>query len=771
MKPTLKIGEWQVDPIDGQIRRDDEIRRLRPKAMGVLCCLAETPGELVTRDTIIDNVWGRQLISDEPLTTCIAELRRGLDDSATSPRFIQTVPKRGYLLVAEVTLLADEENTLATATLTAAATGAQGDPAEALTPQLAATGQTRSATTPKLPQLLWVVGIVVAALVLILYWNPQLVGPGLTTTPPPTHAAPQAAQPRPVPTIAVFPFLNLTPDPANDYFGDGLAEEILNSLTHIEGLRVRSRTSSFALKNQNLGARQIAQRLQVTHILEGSVRRNGDRLRISAQLIDVNTDTHIWSEVFEKQLAHSFEIQGEIATRVSDSLELALDLEAQRKLADVGTTNMAAYNLYLQGRQLIALRSSSSVISAIDVFTKALTLDSNYAQAYLGLADANLLAPLYNDYPGANYFEKALTAVETALRLSPDYGEAYATLGAIHEELGQFVAAETAFKVALERAPRYPTTYHWYGFMLYTTARQEEADQMLRLAIAQDPLSHLISYALSGNLVAMGRIDEAETHYRATIAADPTFFWAYEGMGELNWNGRGDLAAAARWYRKASDFDPNSTYFKSLLGAIYLDNSQPELAQQWISSASDLRPDSFLVLTHRALLALYRGQADESAALAKQVLKGEPRNYLAAMMARNHNLAAGDFDAAQAHYTHAYPELLAKPLQLDVGNFQAAVDLALVLLLSGDRELADTLLTAAWPIAQQYPRHGLPYRLSDVKILALQGRQPEAIALLSQAIESGWRPYWWLHIEHDPALASLHDQPGYADLLTLLRPH
>ena len=167
--------------------------------------------------------------------------------------------------------------------------------------------------------------------------------------------------------------------------------------------------------------------------------------------------------------------------------------------------------------------------------------------------------PQHAEKSSAEYYDKANQAIETALDINPNLGEAYATLGAVRHELFEYEDAERAFKVAVERAPRYPTTYHWYGFLLYDMARQEEAHDMLSRAVRQDPLSSILNYAVASNLLAMGRVDEAEAGFRAVIDADPEFAWAYEGMGELNWNGRGRLDTAADWYKTAVRYDPDSS--------------------------------------------------------------------------------------------------------------------------------------------------------------------------------------------------------------------
>ncbi len=736
MKPTLVIGEWEVDPISGQIRRSDEIRHLRPKAMAVLECLADAKGELLERDVIIARVWNRALVTDEPLTTCIAELRRVLGDEASEPRYIQTVPKRGYRLVA--TLAAIDES------------------ADQVSETVAAAGNTQQ----KL-RFAWLV-LPVAALALLAYWAGSSMT-GMDPSPPGDSVTDNS--PAEPPTIAVLPFLNISSDPENDYIGEGIAEEILNSLTKISDLRVRSRNSSFALQGRNIDISTIAERLKVSYILEGSVRRSSDMLRITAQLIDVEADAHIWSEVFEKDPQNIFEVQGEIATRISDVLEIALDLDQQKQLSDVGTTNKEAYEHYLWGRQLLARRTTISITTAVDVFSRALELDPNYAQAYLGIADANLLLPQYNDLPDADYYESGLEAVNIALQLDPELGEAYPTLGSIREELHDFAGAEEAFEIALTRAPRFATTYHWYGFLLYAMARQEDAHEMLLLAIEQDPLSNLLSYGLSANLVAMGRFDEAEARYRKIIESDPEFSWAYEGMGELNWNGRGQLDAAAEWYEIAIRYDPDSSYFPALLGAIYLDSDKPDEAAEWIGMAMQIQPRSPMARSHDALLHAYNGDYSSAYRIALSILDDDPKHYLALHIARNYDLRNGNLEAAKARYAAGFPELLSSGVQLNVGNFQAAVDLALVLQRMEDGAQADILLDRAWAIASNYPRHGLPYRLSDVKILSLEGRHDDAFGLLVSSIRSGWRPYWWLFLEHDPALEPVRADARFQSLM------
>ncbi|UCG74050.1 MAG: winged helix-turn-helix domain-containing protein [Chromatiales bacterium] len=734
---VLLIGDWEVRQFEGVIRGPEGEQRLRPKSMDVLVCLASRPGDIFERDEIIAAVWGRELISDEPLTACIAELRRVLGDRRDRPSYIQTVPKRGYRLVASVST-------------PAAATGTDSGDAKA---------PAEPAAAPRRSHARVLAAVIVAVLLgAIAYFWPQQVDDQR-----PFVATEGIA-------IAVLPFENLSPDPEDTFLGDGLAEEILSSLTDLEGLRVTSRTSSFALAKQGLDVPELATRLDVSHILEGSVRRSGERLRITAQLIEVANDTRLWSEVFEAGAGDIFRIEREIAIRVADELQLRFRLPDASQPASVGTSNAEAYDWYLRGRDLLARRTTESLGKAIESFRLAHDLDTRFARAYVGLADAYLLMRDYNDRPSEGYLRKALRAADAALRLNPELGEAWTTLGAIrHEEL-DFAGAEEAFQRALELAPQHPKTLHWYGYYLYDTARQDEADRLLRAALERDPLSPILNYAVATNLIVMREFDAAEAGFRSIMKSDAEFAWAYEGMAELNWRGRNRLPEAIEWYRRAIAYDPSSADRRALLGQIYLDNGEFKEAGDQIKAALALRDDSVIVLAHQALQQMHRGELDAAGQTALTALELDPTQYLALYVARNYLLAKQRPTDARRLYATGHPKLFEPEPVLDRGNFQAAVDLALVLEQTGERLQAERLLERAEPIALAFPRAGLPYFLSDVKLLALRGDQDAALERLKFSADQGWRAYWSVFLEPDPALAGLRDNPGFAATVARLRP-
>ena len=259
-------------------------------------------------------------------------------------------------------------------------------------------------------------------------------------------------------SVVVLPFVNMSGDPDNEYFSDGITEELLNALAQLPDLRVPGRTSSFAFKGQNLTIQQIADTLNVAHVLEGSVRRDGDRVLITAQLVDAQTDTQLWSDTYLRELTDIFAIQREIATAIADQLQITLSVGDQRQLATEATENTEAHEAYLLGRYDWNRRTEASLRRAITEFQRAIDLDPSYAEAYSGLADSHLTVDSYvftveeQDYP--TNFERAMIAARRAVSLAPDLGMAHASLGYGLWNVGDWERSEREFERAIELSPR-----------------------------------------------------------------------------------------------------------------------------------------------------------------------------------------------------------------------------------------------------------------------------------------------------------------------------
>ncbi len=348
--------------------------------------------------------------------------------------------------------------------------------------------------------------------------------------------------------IAVLPFVNMSADAENEYFGDGLAEELINALAQIEGLRVVARTSAFQFKGQTLDVREIGQRLNAEIILEGSVRKAGNQLRITAQLIDVADGYHIWSERYARELADVFAIQDAITEEISGALKVELATNTKRQLAKRHTETVEAYNLYLRGRFYWNKRTSDGFTKAVAAFERALEIDPHYAMPQAGLADCHAMTGIYGLLRGRDAMPKARAAALRALEINDTLPGPYCALGlvsAIHDYDWQ--AAERHFQRALALDPDDAAAHAWRAwFVLIPTGQLEEAETEARHALALDPVNPAIDVTLGFVYHMQRRDDEAVKAYEGVVELDPDHpaanLWLGEAYVAL---GRYDEAAAA----------------------------------------------------------------------------------------------------------------------------------------------------------------------------------------------------------------------------------
>ncbi len=323
-------------------------------------------------------------------------------------------------------------------------------------------------------------------------------------------------------SIAVLPFVNMSDDAGNEYFSDGISEELLNVLVRVEGLRVPSRTSSFTFKGSNKKIADIGKELNVDHVLEGSVRKAGDRIRVTAQLIDVNTDTHLWSETYTREVDDIFAVQDEIAQAIVSALKVTLTGAEKKSLSQHSTSNVEAYNQYLLGRHLWNQRTVQSLLAAVAPLREAVALDARFDQAWAALADAYALIPEYRGGSIAEYVPLGRQAAEQALAINPDSARALTTLAylkAMYEY--DFVGANADFARAVALEPGYATGHQWYGEILAVQRRTDEALEQIELAIEADPRSAVVAHVKGWILMYAGRMDEALAQYQSARNLDP----------------------------------------------------------------------------------------------------------------------------------------------------------------------------------------------------------------------------------------------------------
>jgi serine/threonine-protein kinase len=408
---------------------------------------------------------------------------------------------------------------------------------------------------------------------------------------------PAVAPPRPR-TVAVLPFLNLSADPENEYFADGITEDIIANLSKIRALEVISRTSVMPFKKREQGLREIAAKLEVATLLEGSVRRVGDRVRIVAQLIDAETDQHLWAETYDRQLTDIFAIQTEVALRIAAALRAELSPDERMRIGREPTSDLQAYQLYLQGRHCFIRYTPEGIRKGIEYFEQAIEQDPNYALAYASvalayaeLAESGLIRP-------DEAYRQAKEAVAKALELDSGLGEVHSMLAYLKFICDfEWTGAEREFKRALELNPSSADTYDYYGRMLLALERYDEAIAMLQRAQELDPLAHRLDIATA--LLRAGRYDEALRAATPVIELDPnyarghsTLGWAYLKKG-MHDQGLAEL-------EKAVSLSPGNTLFLAQLGQAFAMLGKVEQARELLRQLEEVSRHKYVSPYHIA---------------------------------------------------------------------------------------------------------------------------------------------------------------------------
>jgi len=362
-------------------------------------------------------------------------------------------------------------------------------------------------------------------------------------------------------SVAVLPFVNMSDDAENEYFSDGISEELLNVLVRVKGLRVPSRTSSFTFKGSDKKLSEIGGELQVDHILEGSVRKSGDRIRVTAQLIEVNTDTHLWSETYTRQLDDIFAVQDEIAQAIVTSLKITLTGNDQATVRTDSTDNVDAYNKYLLGRHSWNRRSRETLLAAIEPLNEAVSIDANFGQAWAALADTYVLIPEYGAGSVEQYIPLAHEAIERALVINPESSRALTTSAYIKFMYDYDIeGAHADIEKAIQIDPGYATAHQWYGELLAVEGQYDAALDQLRLARTADPLAPIIPHVMGWILMWSNRTDEAYTFFEQALEIDLHFPSTFINLIHLNMKTGRYVQARARARELAafSKYDPTT---------------------------------------------------------------------------------------------------------------------------------------------------------------------------------------------------------------------
>ena len=432
---------------------------------------------------------------------------------------------------------------------------------------------------------------------------------------------PATAGSLPQKSIAVLPFDNLSRDPDNAFFAEGVQDEILTRLAKVADLKVIARTSTQKFKSAPTDLRDVAKQLDVTNILEGSVQKVNDQVRVNVQLINALTNAHLWAEIYDRKLSDIFAVQSDIAKTVADTLQAKLTGAEKQMMAAAATTDTTAYELYHKGRSLWEKRSGDNIPKAIAFFEQAIARDPNYALAYAGLAQAYILVPFYTGADRFDAYLKAKDAAIKALRLDSNLAEAHAAFGKVlfFSEI-DLAGAMREYKRAIELAPNDATAHHWFGNdTLAALGQFEEAIAEGKRSVELDPLSIVINVDLGETFYYARRYDEAARQMRKALEIDPTSFYAHYNLG-IVLQLKGDLSGAIAEYEKAKQLGDNPLVSALCASAKALAGYK-NAALRMLSDFDELSRHREVVGYLRALLYLSLNNKDEAVRWLEQGLK------------------------------------------------------------------------------------------------------------------------------------------------------
>jgi TolB-like protein/DNA-binding winged helix-turn-helix (wHTH) protein/Flp pilus assembly protein TadD len=588
----FKFGIFEADLRTGELTKLGKRVRLQEQPFQLLAMLLEKPGELVIREELRENLWPKTIVDfDHGLNKAISKVREALGDSAENPRFIETVASRGYRFLADVAVVQNGQPKTAA-----------GDLATYETPDVPRpTDASASAKSPAAHAFGWRLSGTVMALAFAVFLS-WLFYSGR----------------HPVSTIhslAVLPLESLSNDASQDYFADGMTDELITHLGKISAIRVISRTSAMTYKNAHKPLAEIARELNVDAVVEGSVLRSGERVRIDAQLIQVPADKQIWAESYEGDFRDTLALQSRVARSVAEQIRATLNRQEQVALAKSRAVNPEAYEAYLKGRYFWNKRTGDGFRTAIQYFNHAIETDPTYAEAYSGLADSYALSGdwEYGVLSPQDAFRKAKAAATRALALDDSLGEAHTSLAFALDLYGwDWATAETEYKLAIKLSPGYATAHLWYAWHLILMGRNSEGLIELRKAESLDPLSLIISADMADALTIAHLFDEAVQQSNKTLQMDPNFAIGHYELGQaLEQKHMHDEAVAE--FQKAIEISGHSGAFDSNLAHVYAVLGRKEEA---IKIAKDLEAHHDQNPSAEANIALiYLGLGDQDQAM------------------------------------------------------------------------------------------------------------------------------------------------------------
>jgi TolB-like protein/DNA-binding winged helix-turn-helix (wHTH) protein/tetratricopeptide (TPR) repeat protein len=741
----IRFDGWSVNFDSGEISKDGNTLRLQDQPLQILDELVRRPGEVVSREQLIARLWPTGVVEfDTGLNSAMRKLRIALGDDAETPRYIETLPRKGYRFIAPL------EGAPAPAPAPAATIPSL--PSEYV-PTPFETGAVigRRASDRRAPVKRLAVGlgsILVAVVLAVIAWRQ------------PGELFKGRASDTDLPTIVVLPLVDMSLAQNEQSLCDGLTEELSNWLAHIPTLRVVARTSAFKFKGKNIDVREIAKQLNATHVLEGSLRRSGDQLRITVQLIEAATGLHIWSRSFDQPTGDIFRIEDQVARSVAESLHIRLAESTAESWAQRQPARMEAYELYLLGRARQRKRTAEDNLKSIEYFRRAVAADPQYALALTGLSESLMNGLSLNHTPLEDVVVEVEPLINRALTLAPNLADA---LGA-------------------------------KGWLLTETYKVEEALPLLKRAVAANP-NLAQSHRFLGNLYdRRGEPDLALEHFSIATSLDPLDFISHV-FRCMELVDMGELREAGDACRRARELEPGNLWGPLVTAWISRAQGRTEEALRWIDEARKLAPTDVSLIDQRIGLLLTLGRTADARATMREVPENESfftrsreagivfaeggnealRSWIAqvelakrattgaelAELARLQYLAK-DMPAARATLAHAERILPLTAFNLFDGTqirheYSASLTHAGIALRGGgDRAKALALLREFEALLDRYEAHGgrhFGVYALRAESLAIRGENDEAEAALAKAWEHGWRDTW--RMRRDPYLTGI----------------
>jgi TolB-like protein/DNA-binding winged helix-turn-helix (wHTH) protein/Tfp pilus assembly protein PilF len=537
----VRFEDFELDLQSGELRCNGDLVKLQLQPAKILTVLVSQPGKVVSRKELAKEVWGSETFVDFELglNFAIRQIRTALGDDADHPRFIETLPKRGYRFVAPLKARIDSPV------------------AESSRPQ-------SKSTKPAL----WI-GVAFASLALLFVLGHKIW----------SNSSSRPSSQEQI-RIAVMPFKNLTGEPAQEFVSDGFTEEMITQLGSLEHdrLSVIARTSSMAYKDTTKSVDQIGRELQVQYLLEGSVRSWNNRIRVTAQLIQTDDQSHIWAQNYESERKDILRVQSEIAEAIGEQIRLSLSSKVKASLTNVPAVDPEVYELCLLGRYEWNKRTEEGLDKSIGYFQQAIARDSRYVQAYTGLANAYLVSAFYGRGSARDLYDKAEATAKHAIELDDLSFQAHTTLGMVASSyLRQGAAGH--FKRALEIAPNYATAHHWYAFDLWRTGHHGDALAELERARQLDPLSPIISTDEGVFLTSAGETEKAISLLERTLVFAPQFAEAHRSLA-VAYLEKGRLSDAAAEARSALELNPDNIGMQATLAYVDAVSGRTKPAQE-----------------------------------------------------------------------------------------------------------------------------------------------------------------------------------------------